>query len=159
MHGLHLIADLHGCRCATPLLCDAGALRALCLREVVTAGLTAVNELFHTFPPRQPGEPAGVTGVVLLAESHLALHTWPELGVVTLDIHVCNRSGDSRPGARHLLAALSRVFDPASLTSQEIERHAVARTINADDAPDGVQPPRAAPAPRADNSPARQPIE
>lgn len=153
MHGLHLIADLHGCRCATTLLCDAGALRALCLREVAAAGLTAVNDLFHTFPPRQPGEPAGVTGVVLLAESHLALHTWPELGVVTLDIHVCNRSGDSRPGARHLLAALGRVFDPASLTSQEIERHAGARTINASDAPDGVQ------APRADNSPARQPIE
>ncbi|MFM2056824.1 MAG: hypothetical protein RLY71_1209 [Pseudomonadota bacterium] len=150
MHGLHLIADLHGCRCATALLCDAGALRALCLREVASAGLTAVNDLFHSFAPRQPGEPAGVTGVVLLAESHLALHTWPELGVVTIDIHVCNRSGDSRAGARQLLAALQQVFDPASLASQEIERHAVARTI---DGPGRVQ------APRADHCPARQPIE
>jgi S-adenosylmethionine decarboxylase proenzyme len=150
MHGLHLIADLHGCRCDPTLLCDARALRDLCLREVAAAGLTSVNDLFHTFAPCQLGEPAGVTGVVLLAESHLALHTWPEIGVVTLDIHVCNRSGDSRPGARQLLAALSRVFDPASLASQEIERHAVARTL---DAPDRAQ------APRPDHSPARQPIE
>ena len=40
--------------------------------------------------PGLGGQRGGVTGVVLLAESHVAIHTWPELGNVTLDIYVCN---------------------------------------------------------------------
>jgi hypothetical protein len=57
---------------------------------VAGSGLTPVGELFHRF---EPG--GGVTGVVLLAESHLAVHTWPELGAVTMDVYVCNFSGDN----------------------------------------------------------------
>ncbi|MEX8518707.1 MAG: adenosylmethionine decarboxylase [Leptothrix sp. (in: b-proteobacteria)] len=125
MHGLHLITELHGCGCAAALLCDAGALRELCQHEIRAAGLTIVGELFHAFAPARAGEPAGVTGVVLLAESHLALHTWPELGVVTLDIYVCNRRHDAGPAARQVLAALQRAFDPARSDSRELTRSAV----------------------------------
>jgi S-adenosylmethionine decarboxylase len=56
------------------------------------SGLRSVNELFHRFEPAARG---AVTGVVLLAESHLAVHTWPELGAVTLDVYVCNFGGDN----------------------------------------------------------------
>lgn len=47
------------------------------------AGATVLGHRFHQF------EPAGVTGVVLLAESHASLHTWPEAGLVTLDVFTC----------------------------------------------------------------------
>ena len=64
---------------------DPQALRQVCLQAVHAAGLRPVGELFHRFPG-----PGGVTGAVLLAESHLALHTWPEHGTVTIDVFVCN---------------------------------------------------------------------
>ncbi len=119
MHGLHLTADLRGCAPAHATMTDAGALRTACLAAVRAAGLHAVGELFHPFPA-----PGGVTGVVLLAESHLAVHTWPERGTVTLDVYVCNHGHDNRARARALLAALEARFAPA-----RSERHAIERGL------------------------------
>ena len=84
MHGLHLTADLHGCRCAPHWLTDADALGRACLDAVAASGLQAVGQVFHTFPATAHG-PGGVTAAVLLAESHLCVHTWPEQAAVTLD--------------------------------------------------------------------------
>ena len=117
MQGLHLTADLRGCPPALAVLNEPEALRALCLGAVAAAGLQAVGELFHRFPA-----PGGVTGVVLLAESHLAVHTWPELGGVTLDVYVCNLHGDNSARAEGLLAALERAFG-----ATQAERHRVQR--------------------------------
>ncbi len=77
MLGLHLTADLRGCAALQPLMSDAGALRVHCLQAVAMAGLTAVGELFHAFPPPAEHGAGGITGMVLLAESHLAVHTCP----------------------------------------------------------------------------------
>ena len=93
MNGLHLLAELHACRCAPSLLHSADALRALCLEVCVVPGLTPVAEVFHQF--HDDAGPAGATGAVILAESHLAVHTWPELKAVTLDLYVCNFSQDN----------------------------------------------------------------
>jgi S-adenosylmethionine decarboxylase proenzyme len=117
MQGLHLTADLHGCAGTSPAMVQPGALRALCLAAVAQAGLQAVGELFHRFPA-----PGGVTGVVLLAESHLAVHTWPELGAVTLDVYVCNLHGDNSARAGTLLAALETAFGAV-----RTERHRLRR--------------------------------
>lgn len=122
MNGLQLCADLHGCDAAQPAMVDAQALRELCVAAVEAAGLTAVAERFHAFEPVAPGQPAGVTGVVLLAESHLAVHTWPEQGAVTLDVYVCNLGGDNSDKARLLLQRLRNAFAPAQAEIQEIRR-------------------------------------
>jgi len=116
MQGLHLTADLRGCARA-PLLCDADALRALCRAEVQAVGLTPVGELFHPF-----GAGQGVTGVVLLAESHIALHTWPEMHAVTLDVYVCNIGGDNSARARRLLERLLAPFGAARVERHELHR-------------------------------------
>lgn len=126
MQGLHLVADLAGCATDAPAMTDADVLRTLCESAVRDAGLTAVATLFHRFAPT-PGEPGtapagGVTGVVLLAESHLAVHTWPELGVVTVDVHVCNRSRDNRAAAAAVLDAVTAAFRPARVNRQALER-------------------------------------
>jgi S-adenosylmethionine decarboxylase len=117
MHGLHLTADLRGCSLELPPLTDPAALRDLCLHAVRDAALQPVGELFHTFPAA-----GGVTGVVLLAESHLAVHTWPELQAVTLDVYVCNFGADNTYKAHRLLDALLAAFQPA-----QVERHAIER--------------------------------
>lgn len=128
-HGLHLMAELHGCGCAVVGLCDALWLRELCLAAVRGAGLNVVGELFHSFAPEHPETPAGVTGVLLLAESHLALHTWPELGLVTLDIYVCNRSHDAGPAARQVMAGLIQRFAPERVDERAVVRSAVPISI------------------------------
>jgi S-adenosylmethionine decarboxylase len=121
MIGLHLTADLHGCSPSTPAMTDTQALRSLCLSAVALAGLTAVGELFHRFPQVEQ-EPQGITGVVLLAESHVAVHTWPERGAVTLDVYVCNFEADNSARAEVLLSALLEGFAPA-----RVDRHALQR--------------------------------
>ena len=117
MQGLHLTADLHGCAPEQPAFIDPAALRALCLRAVAGSGLQVVGELFHRFPA-----PGGVTGVVLLAESHLAVHTWPELGAVTLDVYVCNLLEDNSARAEGLLQTLVAALQPRHTELQRLLR-------------------------------------
>jgi S-adenosylmethionine decarboxylase len=121
MQGLHLTADLRGCPSAGAAMTEPVALRSLCLQAVAEAGLQAVGELFHRFPP-----PGGVTGVVLLAESHLAVHTWPELCAVTLDVYVCNLGADNSAKAQALMASLQAAFAPAQVEQHRLPRGAAA---------------------------------
>jgi S-adenosylmethionine decarboxylase len=122
MKGLHLLADLWGCERLQPAMVDAAALAALCTASVSSVGLTPVAERFHAFDPVKAGEPAGVTGVVLLAESHLAIHTWPEQGAVTLDVYVCNLDQDNSAKARALLESLIAAFAPLRQQVQAVQR-------------------------------------
>lgn len=117
MQGLHLTADLRDCPVARPLFVDPQALRACCVQAVVDVGLSPVGELFHRFAGG-----GGVTGVVLLAESHLAVHTWPELAAVTIDVYVCNHGGDNSGRAERLLALLEAAFAPGAVDRQRLQR-------------------------------------
>lgn len=109
-----------------PAMTEPAALRDLCLQAVSTAGLTPVAELFHRFSAVEvsvpPATPLGITGVVLLAESHLAVHTWPELAAVTLDVYVCNFGGNNSARAHRLLESLCAAFSPASVDRQSLRR-------------------------------------
>lgn len=122
LQGLLLTADLGGVDPALPLMRDPEALRTLCVAAVREVGLGAVAELFHRFTPAPGIEQSGVTGVVLLAESHLAVHTWPELGVVTLDVHVCNLGQDNAAKAEALMARMSAAFAPKDVATRRLER-------------------------------------
>ena len=125
MHGLHLTADLHDCPVARAAMTEPDALRAVCMDAVRAAGLQPVGELFHRFaaaPGASADDPVGITGVVLLAESHLAVHTWPEIAAVTLDVYVCNFGADNSARAHALLEALITTFEP-----KHIEQHALHR--------------------------------
>jgi S-adenosylmethionine decarboxylase len=121
MQGLHLTADLHECRCAPRWLVDAQALGAACVAAVESAGLRVVDRLFHAFPATPQG-PGGVTATLLLAESHLCVHTWPEQGGVTLDVYVCNFGGDHSAKARAVMDSLEALF-----MARRVERHALQR--------------------------------
>ncbi|WP_300317718.1 S-adenosylmethionine decarboxylase [Accumulibacter sp.] len=120
MHGLHLIAELHDCRCDRRLLVDAQALQELCLAVCSTPGLTPVGWLFHQFGSAV--QPAGATGAVILAESHLAVHTWPEAAAVTLDLYVCNFSQDNSCAARIAGQRLIAAFAPVRVQRRDLER-------------------------------------
>ncbi len=122
MQGLHLTADIAGCRMNRGLMTDASKLRSACLTLVELSGLTAVSEVFFEFPAANGNDSGGVTGTVLLAESHLAIHTWPELSAVTLDVYVCNYSMDNTHKARKLIEAMVDLFKPDTITRKQLER-------------------------------------
>jgi len=116
MNGLHLIGDMVGCRCAPQLLLDGAGFRAKCLEFVSASGLTTMDATFHQF------EGSGFTGTVVLAESHLAIHTWPEKQGLTLDVYVCNFSDDNSAKARKLFDSIVGYFQPAECARHEVER-------------------------------------
>jgi S-adenosylmethionine decarboxylase len=126
MQGLHITADLHDCRCDAFWLTDAGRTGEQCVAAVQAAGLQPVARLFHAFAAAGP-EPSGFTATVLLAESHLCLHTWPELRAVTLDVYVCNFGADHSAKAEALMDRLVALFQPA-----RVERHRLMRGQDAE---------------------------
>lgn len=108
---------------------EPSELEAFCLAAVHAAGLTSVAHLFHSFrdATRDAGfaptaEAVGITGVVLLAESHCAIHTWPEKNCVTLDVYVCNYGQDNSAKARQLCLLLINGFSPGKVGCQEVRR-------------------------------------
>lgn len=77
----HLLLELHGC---DPRRLNDPVVVATCLEEAaVRAGATIVDRLFHRFSPQ------GVTGVVVVEESHFSVHTWPEHGYAAADFFTC----------------------------------------------------------------------
>ena len=121
MQGLHLTADLNGCRCDGIWLTDAAFLLAQSVQAVQMAGLQAVGELAHTFESNEVG-PGGVTATVLLAESHLCIHTWPELQAVTVDVYVCNFGADHSTKAHRLMELMVAHFSPVHEDRQSLSR-------------------------------------
>ncbi len=121
MQGLHLTADLSQCGCEPARLTDAEGLLAFCLQAVSMSGLQGVNQLAHRFPDTEHG-PGGVTATVLLAESHLCIHTWPEQAGVTIDVYVCNFGDDHSAKAQRLLDVLIAWFAPQVAQRQSLRR-------------------------------------
>lgn len=125
MDGLHVVANLYRCRGEARFLTDAAPLAQFCLDSIHRAGLTVIGELFHQFPA-PAGAPAGsgggVTGCVVLAESHLAIHTWPELGSVTLDVYVCNYTANNDAKARQVVDDLMKLFAPEEFVRHDVPR-------------------------------------
>ena len=84
--GLHLIVDLHG----ATRLDDRDHIEQAMRRCVAAAGATLLHIHLHRFSPE------GVSGVAVLAESHISVHTWPENGYAAFDVFMC---GDATPEA------------------------------------------------------------
>jgi S-adenosylmethionine decarboxylase len=86
--GNHLLVELYECN--SKKLNDLGKLKELLQEAVRVSGATALETSFHQFAPQ------GVSGVVIIAESHFTIHTWPEYGYAALDIFTCGQSVDSQ---------------------------------------------------------------
>lgn len=86
--GSHVLADISGS--TSPLLNDGQGLEDLLARAAEAVGATVLSRHHHTFAPH------GVTAVVVLAESHVSIHTWPEWGGATLDAYTCGLTDPER---------------------------------------------------------------
>ena len=84
-HSTHVLADLWGV--APDVLRDPDRIESLMREAAVAARARVVAAHFHRF-----GGEGGVTGVLLLAESHLSIHTWPEVGLAAVDAFMCGEA-------------------------------------------------------------------
>ncbi len=84
--GKHILAEYK--ECDVSILNDIQKIESLLLKAAQKAGAFVLGSSFHRFQPQ------GVSGVVIISESHLAIHTWPELGYAAVDIFTC---GDVKP--------------------------------------------------------------
>lgn len=101
--GRHLLADLIDCVGGL----DDLALVDRALRDgVAAAGATLIDIRLHHFGPGQ-----GVTGVALLSESHISIHTWPEHGYGALDFFLCGAANDIEAA----LSAVAAHFRPSHI--------------------------------------------
>ena len=100
---------------------QADALLGLLVKAVGSAGLQALAQLAYQFPASSQGV-GGVTATVLLAESHVCIHTWPEINAVTLDVYVCNFGDDHSSAAHALMDGLIGLFSPSASNLQSIKR-------------------------------------
>lgn len=96
--GRHLLLELKDCN--KEVLNDLGSLKGMLLAAANEAGANVLGESFHQFNPH------GVSGVVIIAESHLFIHTWPEHGYAAVDIFTCGNSVQTEKAAQKIIREL-----------------------------------------------------
>ena len=96
--GRHILVECH--ECDREILNDSDYIEQAMNEAARKAGATVVSSTFHTFSPH------GVSGVVVIAESHLAIHTWPEYGFASVDLFTCGEECDPWRAFDYLKEAL-----------------------------------------------------
>lgn len=86
-------------------------------RIVKKFGLYELGFFFYKFPQ---GE--GFTGLISLVESHIAIHTWPELRCLTLDVYLCNYSRDNSVTCKRVFEEIVNFFKPTKVVRRTIMR-------------------------------------
>lgn len=104
--GRHLVIELY--KCSGAKLNDVTHIEQSMIRAARDSGATVLNSTFHHF------QPFGVSGVVVIQESHLAIHTWPEYGFASLDLFTCGESVDTWMAYHLLKEALEAEYGSAT---------------------------------------------
>ncbi len=108
--GCHIIAEFSHCNPET--LTDLNLIKDIMVKAALEAKAEIKETAFHRFTPQ------GVSGVVVIAESHLAIHTWPELGYAAIDIYTCGETTDPWAACRFVADHL----EAQDLSISEVKR-------------------------------------
>lgn len=119
--GRHVIIELWGC---SEVINDVSLVEAAMRNAVHAANATLLDLFVHEFSPQ------GVTGVAVLAESHLSIHTWPEYGYVAADVFTCGSTTKPEAAAE----VLRKSFEAETADIRELQRgvmpqHASAESV------------------------------
>ncbi len=108
--GRHVLAEIYGCD--FEILNDANKVERVMVNAALEAGAEIREVAFHKFSPQ------GVSGVVVISESHLAIHTWPELGYAAVDVFTCGEKVNPWDACNFL----TEEFHAKHLTAKEMKR-------------------------------------
>lgn len=112
MHALgrQILVEFYDCE--RDILTQGDAVRELMMEATRNSGATIVTDTFHSFSPH------GVSGVIVIAESHVAIHTWPEYGYAAVDIFTCGDTINPWTIQKHL----EEGFSSQRVSSMEMRR-------------------------------------
>ena len=108
--GRHVLAEVYGCR--FEVLNDVHMVEDIMVNAALEAGAEVREFVFHKFSPQ------GVSGVVVISESHLAIHTWPELGYAAVDVFTCGETVNPWDACNYL----SEHFGAEYVNASEVQR-------------------------------------
>ncbi|NLS44308.1 MAG: S-adenosylmethionine decarboxylase proenzyme [Firmicutes bacterium] len=92
--GCHILIE--ACDCDPGILNNIEAVKETMINAALQAGAEVCNVAFHKFSPQ------GVSGVVVISESHLSVHTWPEFGYAAIDVFTCGDTVDPLTAVEHI---------------------------------------------------------
>ncbi|MDQ0285989.1 S-adenosylmethionine decarboxylase [Desulfofundulus luciae] len=108
--GRHVLAEIYGCE--FDILNDIEKVEEIMVNAALEAGAEVRECVFHKFSPQ------GVSGVVVISESHLAIHTWPELGYAAVDVFTCGEKVDPWDACNYLTSQ----FRAKHMSARETKR-------------------------------------
>jgi len=108
--GRHVLAEVYGC--TAEILNDINLVEKIMVKAALAAGAEIREVAFHKFSPQ------GVSGVVVISESHLAIHTWPELGYAAVDVFTCGDSVDPWVSCNYI----KHEFSAQRMEAKEVRR-------------------------------------
>lgn len=108
--GRQILVEFYDCN--RKVLDNEDLIREILLEGVRQSGATIISDTFHRFSPH------GVSGVVVIAESHVAIHTWPEHGYAAVDVFTCGETIDPWVIQKYL----ERNFHARNVSSMELKR-------------------------------------
>lgn len=108
--GQHVLAEFF--ECDPNILNNVKLVEKLMVEAALECGATIVQKCFHMF------NPYGVSGVVIISESHLAIHTWPELGYAAVDLFTCGDKCDPKVSYEYL----RKMFNSTNASYTELKR-------------------------------------
>lgn len=108
--GTHIVCELSGCDALA--LSDVEHVREIMVTAAREANATVMEVAFHRFQPH------GVSGVVVIAESHISIHTWPETGYAAMDFYTCGDHTDPWKACEYAAAKLGA----SSMRTTEVKR-------------------------------------
>lgn len=108
--GRHVLAEVFGCD--PEKLNNLQIIEKIMVKAALAAGADVREVAFHKFSPQ------GISGVVVISESHLAIHTWPEYGYAALDVFTCGEKVDPWDACNFIV----REFQAKNMTATEIRR-------------------------------------
>jgi S-adenosylmethionine decarboxylase len=108
--GRHILAEIYGC--SFDILNNKEKIQKIMVEASLEAGAEVREVAFHKFSPQ------GVSGVVVISESHLTIHTWPELGYAAVDVFTCGESVNPWDACNYLTDKLKAEH----MTATEVKR-------------------------------------
>lgn len=113
--GIEIIGDLRGIEKDFLELIEIHSLEKEISKLILKHGFSELGRYYHDFAP-------GITGAVVLMESHVAFHTWPEFGYVSLNVFTCNYSQNNDEKAIDLFYEIASLFQPSNMDKKIVYR-------------------------------------
>lgn len=108
--GRHILAEIYGCD--SNILDNCDLIEDIMVKAAIEAGAEVREVAFHKFSPQ------GVSGVVVISESHITIHTWPELGYAALDVFTCGNNVNPWSACNYM----TKMLKAKNVTATEIKR-------------------------------------